>query len=183
MQQSWQQQSAEHCADYGTTNNNGKPAVPNHHGPDPDLLRLGWHQPAHVGVGGKCLEPNLRIRQLWQPGCVDRSSRYLFHADLSQYTNNPWYGSSVNYDVAGNQKLLPSRTFTYDKENRLVASTQPNMPAISYSLWWSAATLELRTRNLDSHNPLTLADRVAPENVHLDKRPYRTSEISPNASD
>jgi hypothetical protein len=52
-----------------------------------------------------------------------------------------------------------------------VASTQPNMQAISYSLWWSAATLELRTRNLDSHNPLTLADRVAPENVHLDKRP------------
>ena len=42
-----------------------------------------------------------------------------------------------------------------------MASTQPNMPAISYSLWWSAATLELRTRNLDSHNPLTLADRVA----------------------
>ena len=52
-----------------------------------------------------------------------------------------------------------------------MASTQPNMPAISYSLWWSAATLELRTRNLDSHNPLTLADRVAPEDVHLDKRP------------
>jgi hypothetical protein len=31
------------------------------------------------------------------------------------------------YDVAGNQKLLPSRTFIYDKENRLVASTQPNI--------------------------------------------------------
>src|SRR2546421_1102958 len=52
---------------------------------------------------------------------------------LTQYTNNRWLGTGADYDSAGNQTALPSRTFTYDAENRLVASTQPNTPAISYS--------------------------------------------------
>ena len=38
----------------------------------------------------------------------------------------------TKYDPAGNQTALPSRTFTYDAENRLIASAQPNSGAIGY---------------------------------------------------
>ena len=58
---------------------------------------------------------------------------YATPTALTQYTNNQWYGSGAGYDSGGNQTALPSRTFTYDGENRLVASTQPNTPAIGYS--------------------------------------------------
>jgi RHS repeat-associated protein len=57
---------------------------------------------------------------------------YATPSALSQYTNNQWLGPGASYDSKGNQKSLPSRTFTYDAENRLVASTQPGMGAISY---------------------------------------------------
>jgi YD repeat-containing protein len=57
---------------------------------------------------------------------------YATPTALSQYTNNQWLGTGASYDSKGNQLNLPSRTFTYDAENRLVASTQPNMGAISY---------------------------------------------------
>jgi len=57
---------------------------------------------------------------------------YATPTSLSQYTNNQWFGTGASYDTKGNQTALPLRTFTYDAENRLVASTQPNMGAISY---------------------------------------------------
>jgi RHS repeat-associated protein len=57
---------------------------------------------------------------------------YATPSSLSQYTNNQWLGTGASYDSKGNQKSLPLRTFTYDAENRLVASTQPGMGAISY---------------------------------------------------
>ena len=41
-------------------------------------------------------------------------------------------GSGATYDANGNQTALPLRGFTYDGENRLTASTQPNTGAISY---------------------------------------------------
>ena len=52
---------------------------------------------------------------------------------LTQYSNNRWLGSGIGYDNNGNQKTLPSRSLTYDAENRLSISVQPNMPAISYA--------------------------------------------------
>src|SRR5690349_3393594 len=51
---------------------------------------------------------------------------------IAQFTNNQWLGSGVSYDAAGNQKALPSRSFTYDAENRVIAATEPNTAAISY---------------------------------------------------
>ena len=51
---------------------------------------------------------------------------------IAQFTNNQWLGTGVSYDLAGNQKTLPSRTFTYDAENRVIAATEPNTGAISY---------------------------------------------------
>lgn len=44
---------------------------------------------------------------------------------------NHWTGAG--YDGAGNEVAIPNQTFTYDAENRLVATTQPNSPAISYA--------------------------------------------------
>jgi RHS repeat-associated protein len=41
-------------------------------------------------------------------------------------------GPGTSYDAAGNQTALTSRTFSYDAETRLIATTQPNMGAISY---------------------------------------------------
>jgi YD repeat-containing protein len=58
---------------------------------------------------------------------------YATPTATSQYTNNRWMGTGAAYDGAGNQTALPSRGFTYDAENRLFASVQPNTPAISYS--------------------------------------------------
>jgi RHS repeat-associated protein len=58
---------------------------------------------------------------------------YATPTAISQYANNRWNGNGTGYDSAGNQTALPYRTFTYDAENRLVASTQPNTAAISYS--------------------------------------------------
>jgi YD repeat-containing protein len=62
---------------------------------------------------------------------------YIPHSGLTptaiaQFTNNQWLGSGVSYDAAGNQKTLPSRSFTYDAENRVIAATEPNTAAISY---------------------------------------------------
>ncbi len=57
---------------------------------------------------------------------------YATPTALTQYANNQWYGSGVGYDLAGNQSSLPSRTFTYDAENRVIASVQPSMSAIQY---------------------------------------------------
>jgi len=58
---------------------------------------------------------------------------YATPTALSQYTNNQWFGTGAAYtDGKGNQTNLPSRTFNYDGENRLVASTQPGTGAISY---------------------------------------------------
>ncbi len=51
---------------------------------------------------------------------------------VAQFTNNQWLGTGVSYDAAGNQRALPSRSFTYDAENRVITATEPNMAAISY---------------------------------------------------
>jgi hypothetical protein len=45
--------------------------------------------------------------------------------------SNRWTGAS--HDAAGNQRTLPARTFSYDAENRLKESTQPNTGHIHYS--------------------------------------------------
>ena len=59
---------------------------------------------------------------------------------LGQYNSkNQWKGTGsgsllADYDLAGNQTVLPLKTFAYDAENRLIASTQPNsIPAIGYA--------------------------------------------------
>ena len=60
-------------------------------------------------------------------------SAYATPQSLSGYgTENRWLGSGVGYDAAGNQTALPSRTFLYDAENRLISTTQPNMPPEGY---------------------------------------------------
>ena len=50
---------------------------------------------------------------------------------------NRWTGASASYDFAGNQTGTQvgttTRGFSYDAENRMTASVQPSMPAISYS--------------------------------------------------
>jgi RHS repeat-associated protein len=51
----------------------------------------------------------------------------------TQYTNNQWLGTGASYFPNGNLKTLSMRTFTYDGENRLVGSTQPNTGAIWYA--------------------------------------------------
>ncbi len=58
---------------------------------------------------------------------------YATPSALAQYSNNQWLGPSAAYDGAGNQTSLPSRTFTYDAENRVIASTQPMMGTIQYA--------------------------------------------------
>jgi RHS repeat-associated protein len=50
----------------------------------------------------------------------------------TQYTNNRWYGNGAGYDAAGNQTALPARTYTYDAEDRLVATVGPNIGAVTY---------------------------------------------------
>ena len=57
---------------------------------------------------------------------------YATPTALTQYTNNQWMGSGAAYDPNGNLTALPLRGYTYDGENRLVGTTQPNMPAIGY---------------------------------------------------
>jgi len=50
---------------------------------------------------------------------------------LSQFNAaNRWSGSG--YDNGGNMMSAPNQGFTYDAENRQVASTEPGTPAISY---------------------------------------------------
>ena len=51
---------------------------------------------------------------------------------VAQFTNNQWLGTGVSYDAAGNQKALPSSSFSYDAENRVITATEPNTGAISY---------------------------------------------------
>src|ERR1035441_10315407 len=57
---------------------------------------------------------------------------YATPTALTQYTNNRWSGSGAGYDAAGNQTALPARTYTYDAENRLVATVGPNIGAVKY---------------------------------------------------
>src|SRR5271165_3812728 len=58
---------------------------------------------------------------------------YATPTGLAQYTNNQWMWTSPSpYDGNGNLVSLPSRSFTYDAENRMTASVQPQMGAISY---------------------------------------------------
>ena len=66
---------------------------------------------------------------------------YATPTATSQYQNsngvvdkNQWNGTGAGYDAAGNQTALTGgRTFTYDAENRLTATAQPNMDPISYA--------------------------------------------------
>ena len=58
---------------------------------------------------------------------------YATPTALTQYSNNRWMGTGASYDAEGNQTTLPVRTFTYDAENRLTASSQPNTGAIQYA--------------------------------------------------
>ncbi len=58
---------------------------------------------------------------------------YATPTALTQYTNNQWQGTGATYFPSGNLKTLPMRTFTYDGENQLVGSTQPNTGAIWYA--------------------------------------------------
>jgi YD repeat-containing protein len=44
---------------------------------------------------------------------------------------NHWTGAG--YDGGGNVSSVPNQTFTYDAENRLISTTQPNSPAIGYA--------------------------------------------------
>jgi RHS repeat-associated protein len=57
---------------------------------------------------------------------------YATPTALAQYTNNQWLGTGASYDLDGNLSTLPSRSFTYDAENRMTQSTQPGMGGISY---------------------------------------------------
>ncbi len=67
------------------------------------------------------------------PGSNYIPNTYATPTSLNQYSNNRWNGTGAGYDNAGNQTALPSRTFTYDAENRLVSTTQPGTtPPLSY---------------------------------------------------
>ena len=59
-------------------------------------------------------------------------SQFVETINSTSVNRNHWATGS-GYDSGGNMQSAPNQGFTYDAENRLIASTQPGTPSISYA--------------------------------------------------
>jgi RHS repeat-associated protein len=127
---------------YGTTNNNGNllsqtitrsgVGLSQSYGYD-SINRLlsasegsNWTQTyLYDGYGNRAVQP-----ASWIP------NPFATPTAKTQFTNNRWSGSTsgvASYDNAGNQTGLPSRSFWYDSENRMVGASGPNIGWTGYA--------------------------------------------------